>query len=191
MSARSPLAARLRAACWPAHRDLDRHPLLVPLTAKTLSLADYAHALAALYAPQAAFEEALKDFAPPELPPRLPDLAADLADLKTSPWPLRDFLPPLEDAAAKLGALYVLEGANLGAVVIARQLQKNLPAYAPRRFFTHAGGEARWERFWRFAASLGALDAERISSAAIAVFACYRTHLDACWEAHNVRERAG
>ena len=180
MSALPSLVEQLRDACWPAHRDLDHHPLLAPLTAKRLALTDYARALAALYAPQAAFEEALKGFAPPELSPRLPDLAADLAELKIAPWPLAAPLPSLEDSAAKLGALYVLEGANLGGAFIARRLAENLPPAVPRRFFGHAGGQERWARVWRFAASLGQLEAEPIVSAALATFACFRAHLDAC-----------
>lgn len=176
------LAARLRAATRAAHRALDHHPLLAPLVRAGLTPEAYGRALAALHAPQAALERLLAGFAPPaDFPPRLPALEADLAALGLAPFPLAVPPPDLRDAAEKVGAMYVLEGATLGAAVIARELSATLPADTPRSFFSGAGGAARWPAFWRFARRHCPPPAwEAACAGASAAFACYRGHLDAC-----------
>lgn len=182
------LAAQCRAATRQAHHALDHHPLLAPLVRPGLSLTEYAQALAALYAPQAALESMLAGFAPAEdFPPRLPRLEADLAALGLAPEPLRAPPPRAEDASARLGCLYVLEGSNLGAAFIAKALAKHLPD-APRHFFAGGADPLRWERFWRFAHACRP-EAERMIAAACATFAFYRSHLDACLAALPSRER--
>lgn len=147
-----------------------------------LTLQAYGRALAALHAPQAALERLLTDFAPrADFPPRLPALEADLAALGLAPFPLAAALPDLRDAAERVGAMYVLEGATLGAAVIARQLSANLPAETPRSFFSAAKDASRWPAFWRFATRHCPPPAwEAACAGASAAFACYRGHLDAC-----------
>ncbi len=179
---REALAAALRAATRAAHRALDHHPLLAPLVRAPLLADDYARALAALHGPHAVLETRLSSFAPQEdFPPRLPDLEADLAALEVAPFSLRAASPPADSVAARIGLLYVIEGSNLGAAVIARQLATSLPPEAPRAFFANAGGTPRWERFWRFAAARCAPeDYDAACATACAAFAFYRRHLDDC-----------
>ena len=175
------LADYLRTATRRAHRGLDHHPILNALLQTDLTRAAYARALAALYAPQQALEAWLADFVPlTELPPRLPDLAVDLAELGCDPHPLATPLPAWSSSiSVRLGCAYVIEGANLGGAVIARQLPDGLP----RRFFAGAGGEPRWQRFWLFASQFGITSAQDMCSTAQAAqecFAWYRAHLDGC-----------
>jgi heme oxygenase len=180
LSAVDELAAALRAATRDDHRGIDHHPLLAPLARRALLRRDYARALRALYGPQAALEAWLADFLPAAiLPPRLPDLAADLAALGVTPWPLAVPLPAWPaHPAVRLGVAYVIEGANLGGAVIAR----HLPVDFPRRFFANAGGPVRWQRFWQFAAKHADACAapDQAAAAATSCFAWYRRHLDAC-----------
>lgn len=179
-----PLAAHLREATKAAHRQLDHHPLLAALLSPSLALAAYGQALAALHGAQGAIEAALADFAPPTLlPPRLPDLAADLASLGVSPWPVTVAAPAPVSVAEKIGMLYVIEGSNLGGVVIARQLAASLPEAAPRAFFGGSEGPRRWQRFWAWLPpSIPQEDFDPAARAARATFAFYRLHLDRCLE---------
>jgi len=176
------LAGHLRETTRAAHRALDHHPLLAPLVRPGLGTEDYARALAALHGPHAALEALLAGFAPAEdFPPRLPDLDADLAALGVAPGYLRIETPAPADNAARIGLMYVIEGSNLGAAVIARQLATSLPPAAPRAFFAGFGGTARWQRFWRFTAPHcppGTHDS--VAASACAAFAFYRRHLDDC-----------
>lgn len=178
------LAQRLRTATRSAHRALDHHPLLRPLTATTLTLTEYARALAALHAPQAALEASVAGFAPArQFSGRLAALDADLAELGHSPWPLRALPPPAHSPAAQVGLLYVLEGARLGAATLARCLARSLPD-APRRFFPDTADPARWQAFWSFAdRHCPPHEAAEAVGAALAGFACYRQHLNACIQA--------
>lgn len=57
---------------------------------------------------------------------RTPLLSADLAYFGLAPLPADGPLPPLADADAALGSLYVLEGSTLGGQVIARHLETRL-----------------------------------------------------------------
>lgn len=173
---------RLRELTSAAHRSLDHHPVLAPLLRVPLALDDYARALQALHAPQAALEAALRGFAPESalLRPRLPDLEDDLATLARQPFQLAAALPALDADLARLGALYVLEGSNLGGCVIARQLAGSLPEHVPRAFFGRSEGRPRWERFWQFAEARLHEDAlEPLAETANRVFAFYRAHFDA------------
>ncbi len=74
-------------------------------------------------------------------------LAADLADLDApaAAAAIEGSLPDLSDAAARMGAAYVLEGSRLGA----RMLLKRVPADPrfPTRFLSHGGTERLWPRF--------------------------------------------
>lgn len=174
-----PLAEALRGATRAAHEALERQPLLAPLLQPTVTLAEYARALAALYAPQAALEARVARWAPAEdFPPRLSDLAADLAALGVAPLPLAGVPPCARTAAEGVGILYVLEGSNLGSAVLARHLAAHLPAGTPLAFFGGAD-EKRWQRFWSFAAKhCPPADYPQSAAAARAAFACYRDHLD-------------
>lgn len=178
----SSLATHLREATQAAHRRLDHHPLLTELLSPTLTREVYGQSLAALYGAHGAVESVLADFAPAALlPPRLPGLAADLAALGVVPRPLTVAVPQPGNAAEQLGMLYVIEGSNLGGLVIARQLARHLPASAPRSFFGGSEGLPRWQRFWTFAQScIRPEHFDRAAMAATVTFEFYRKHLDSC-----------
>jgi heme oxygenase len=181
------LAEHLRGATRVAHQGLDQHPLLRLLVGEDLDVASYATILASLHGPQAALESVLT---PPlaalglseTFPPRLAQLEADLTDLVRRPFPLHGGMPERIGDAELVGLLYVLEGSRLGGALIQRQLAHSLPADAPRRFFTVDGDPQRWSRFREFAADhAGELACrDRVTAAALAGFALYRRHLDAC-----------
>jgi heme oxygenase len=68
-------------------------------------------------------------------------LRADLQELGAeAPDPIA--APPLPDAAARLGALYVLEGSRLGGAVLKRSLSGSVP----RRFLTAAQHPGSWRK---------------------------------------------
>mgnify|MGYP000857464965 FL=1 len=182
MNPLTQIAEQLRSATRTAHRALDHHPLLTPLTRSPLSPAAYANALAALHGPQKAIEEALSGFVPEnDFPSRLPDLEHDLEILRIAPFPLMAALPCFNSAAQRIGALYVIEGSNLGGAVIARLLDESLPASFPRQFFARAGGNARWEKFWQFAAVNAENDRFSVTTeTACKIFQLYKMHLDQC-----------
>ncbi len=185
MSANDKLCAfadHLREATRSAHRTLDHHPVLAPLTRSPLSVAAYAKALAALHGPQQAIERMLGSFAPgTQFPPRLADLDRDLALLGLSPFPLMAEIPQCVSEPQLMGALYVIEGSNLGGAVIARQLTLSLPIAVPRDFFEKSGGPPRWGDFWRFAAEhCLAENIAIIEDSACKIFNLYKEHLDRC-----------
>lgn len=182
MSPGTDLASKLRQANRERHRQLDHHPLLACLVDKSLTTADYGQALAALHAPQNSLETLLRDFAPADLfPARTPALEADLAALHIAPYPGQSAEPQACCAAQRVGLMYVLEGANLGAIVIARCLDNSLPVSAPRHYFSQAGGQERWENFWRFVEPLrNDLAVDQIIAASQSCFDFYLAHLEGC-----------
>lgn len=175
-------AERLRDATRLAHRALDHHPLLAPLISSRLSESDYAKALAALYGPHRAIEIVLSGFAPQEeFPSRLDDLESDLATLGIHAIPLMASVPKFDSNAQLFGAMYVIEGSNLGGAVIARLLNQSLKPTTPKAFFGNSGGTARWAKFQQFA--IGYYIEEnfvQIVEAATKTFNLYKNHLDLC-----------
>lgn len=185
------LAKTLRQATLTAHRTLYQHPLLAPLLQIPLAASDYADALAALHAPQAALEAIVVNFAPLNIfPPRLSELEADLALLGTSPYPLMSTLPTPNEPAAYIGYLYVLEGSNLGGVKIAKLLKNHSTIQLPCAFFASAGGAKRWQRFWDFVAiHYKPSYLQAACDAACQAFAFYQQHLDACLALRKVKKQ--
>lgn len=155
--------------------------MLAPLIRTPLTKHDYTQALAALHGPQKAIENMLKEFVPAaDFPARLADLESDLEILGAIPFPLVTALPRLDTADQLIGAMYVIEGSNLGATAIARVLDQSLPQGLPKSFFANSGGKARWEKFWSFAA-VHCRHEDNFSvmaSVACATFELYKTHLD-------------
>lgn len=94
---------------------------------------------------------------------RAPALASDLAALGLAP-PRPLACPPLESAALRVGALYVLEGSRLGAVVLLRRVVQALPG-APTAFLAQGQGGGLWPAF---VAWLEALDPEALPPEAVA-----------------------
>jgi len=191
-AARSPLHRALRAATSTAHRRLDRHPLLAPLVAPTLTLQQYVRALQALlyvHEPlQAALRSELAHYAIDyPLLDRVAPLRADLARLKvssvgTASAPIS--LPPTSSVATLIGRLYVVEGSRLGGRSIARCLQQRLGLTAANgAAFFNEGGEVRidrdWPAFWRLAEGHAA-DVEAVIAGALATFTLVADALDAC-----------
>lgn len=173
----------LRASTRDQHRKLDHHPLLAPLVRPTLTLRDYAQALAALYAAQAVLEEILHGhISQTDFPPRLAALQLDLERLAQAPFPLSAPKPVISSAAERIGLMYVLEGSNLGGAMIQRQLSIHLPASCPRHFYGITDDPNRWERFWLFAQPVcsTADDIEQAVQAARRTFIFLCLHLDAC-----------
>lgn len=81
---------------------------------------------------------------------------------------------PIEAAAARWGALYVVEGSRLGARQMLPHLELVVPG-APRRYFRHAAADApaRWRRFRLAieAAVSAPADVDLAVAAAVDVFA--------------------
>ncbi|MBB3172726.1 heme oxygenase [Endobacter medicaginis] len=98
--------------------------------------------------------------------------------------------PALDDPAARLGALYVIEGSRLGNEVLRRQVIDAWPE-APVAFLAHGANAGLWQRFvaWlaTFAADAAALDVA--ARGAGAVFELYeRAFLE---QLSRARENSG
>lgn len=138
------------------HHQVDQHLALKPLLRRELTVAEYAAALSALYAPIAGLEGALSSSLQTHgldyrLIQREALLKADIHQLgmQVACAPLS----PLPSSAANtVGMLYVLEGSRLGGAMIARHVANVLGGQVPLQFFTaHPLSDEGWAGFWRFA----------------------------------------
>jgi heme oxygenase len=180
----SELHDRLRQATAQCHRELDRHPLLLPLLDPEVSLIQYGNALAALHGIYARSEAAvftylqqspgLFDYLPRR---KLPAMEFDLSAIGRSPVPMSTGCPDVDSVGALFGALYTLEGATLGGQLIAHKLPPNFPL----RFFTLYGDQTRqrWDEFLRLAvAECPRSEYETAAATAVALFGAFKKHLD-------------
>jgi diguanylate cyclase (GGDEF)-like protein len=139
-AASAPLAAeapgileRLRAATRAAHASIEKVPSLSRLLAPDLNVTEYVQTLRRLHAFHSSIErdlarclrgksraEALLDGA------GLAALAEDIAWFGAVPAESRRLHQPPQCVAGALGALYVIEGSNLGGRIIGRQVAKSL-----------------------------------------------------------------
>lgn len=139
----------LRQACAPAHAALDAKAARFDLTDR----ASYTEMLARMSGPVGALEDALAAGAWPRLFPdfqRRQRSAALYEDLKALGGVFRSTaIDPIEDEAAALGVLYVLEGSRLGARVLARQVEASGDPVvkASTRFLRHEEGAGHWRSF--------------------------------------------
>jgi heme oxygenase len=155
----SPIHQRLRADTAELHQALE---VRLDLLAAGLRLDRYRAVLCTFYGYYAALEPALTRVAASCGEPRFPLraraslIARDLVSLGASPGdvdalPRCDDLPRLSRREHLAGSLYVVEGATLGAAIIARHVARHLGLTAARgaAFFAGDGdGDARGSR-WR------------------------------------------
>ncbi len=188
-----PLLARLRTDTRAAHDRIERVPELSCLLLPSLTAGAYVQALRALHAFHASMwatlpgllSDFLADFANGgggfiANDAGLRALVADLEWFGAEPLPKMPAFGVMNDPAAALGALYVVEGSALGARVIGRSVSVSLgvtPGHGGS-FFCGATADAARLRWHHFAAALdwaeprlGAGGSARVTEAAIAVFA--------------------
>ena len=181
------MVARLRTATRTAHRDIETVPAMVRLLAADLSEADYIAVLCRTGAFHRAFEQQAAVLLAPDAAARvfldggrMRALAADL-DWFGVPLPAPApgaALPALTNAAQALGAMYVIEGSDLGGRVIARRLSDTLgltPQTGCRFYGGHdaAATRDRWQRFCDLlqdAASRSGTAAADMAAGAVATF---------------------
>lgn len=176
---KAPAAARtlLRDACGAIHERLDARLSRVDFDDR----ASYADMLARLSGPVSAVEGALTAGIAPALFPnwagrmRAHRLRADL-DALGGGFRQR-YAAPIESEAEALGALYVLEGSQLGGRVLARLAGESRdPAVrGARRYFTHGAAPILWREFLATleASSAAAAERERMIGAALATFTAF------------------
>lgn len=166
-----PIASHLRTATRAAHETVDA-------AFSRLNLADrddYARFLLAHAGATAAVERVLvQDSALPPWRPRLPLLLDDIAALGLSPPSPLAF--DLDDKpAARLGALYVMEGSRLGGAVLA----KRVFADAPATFLSARHDPGEWRAFLRALDDRGVGQPpewrDDVAAGAAACFALYAT----------------
>jgi heme oxygenase len=181
----------LRAATRAAHASIETVPALSRLLAPNLGAADYVDTLRLLHAFYAGIEPILgrllqgKSRAAALLDGvRLAAIAEDIAWFGVTPLPpLRPESPPVSIAAA-LGALYVIEGSNLGGRVIGRHVSKTLGVVPGSGGSFHCGLTAdearrRWQvlqEVLRLEIDLPGLPLEPLTRTALATFRALE-----CW----------
>lgn len=147
----------LRARTRAAHASIETVPAMARLMAPDLTLAEYIDVLQCMYAFHDAVEppvaRALRQV--PEAAPllttvRMDALVDDLAWFGVRPSLPTPALPGLTSMAAALGALYVVEGSNLGGRIIGRHVSVSLGVSdgAGGSFYCGHGAEtarARWQ----------------------------------------------
>jgi len=154
------MVVRLRAATRLAHKDMETVPALVRLLAPDLTEREYVAALCRIGAFYLALASRMGALLAPDAPARafldgarLQALAADLAFFgiaERAPCPT-SALPELATNAEAVGALYMVEGSDLGGRVIAKRLSDTL-RLTPRSGGRFYGGHdadsarARWLR---------------------------------------------
>jgi heme oxygenase len=195
----------LRNATRAAHARLETVPLLQRLMSPELTEADYICVLRHLHAFHARIEPAIAVALEGHPAESLLDgtrpraLLADLAWFGADPippiGPEHACLPALEDHAAALGALYVVEGSGLGGRVIARHVQACLSVVpgAGASFYGGLSAEAARSRWGQFCALLESAQAApgTLCDAANASFACLERWLGAIAPSGRGRVLAG
>ena len=165
------IASHLRAATRAAHDMVDasfsRFDLADP--------DDYAGFLLAHARATAAVEAVLvRDTTLPPWRPRLALLLDDLAGLGLAPPPPLAF-DPGDEPAARLGALYVMEGSRLGGAVLARRVLTGAPA----AFLSARHDPGEWRGFLRTLDARGVGQPpewhDAVAAGASACFALYAT----------------
>lgn len=182
----SPLHYRLREATKAPHRDLDRHPLLMPLVRDEVTREYYGCALLALHSIYAVLEDAVDgpatqagfDYASRR---KAPAMEADLRDLGLDPRPTLVVVEKPLGIGALVGILYTLEGSTIGAQAICHHLSSGPSAAFPMRYFSGYGDATlqRWREFWVFAET--ACPVEEVDAAcrsAVGTFGGIKRHLD-------------
>jgi heme oxygenase len=161
--------ARLRRATADSHERLHRHTGFVRLMTGVLTLPEYAVLLAHLYGFHRPLEARLRAAAgrignpadPVEsvIPRKAYLLRTDLLHLGIPEAAIRnipmcDALPAITSPEQLMGCLYVLEGAGLGGIVMARALDRLLDNHDQTcRLFLMGGPDpdpGRWPKFCRW-----------------------------------------
>ncbi|WP_395645964.1 biliverdin-producing heme oxygenase [Terricaulis sp.] len=139
----------LRDACRGTHARLDQRLSQVDFNDRD----GYAAMLAQMSAPLTALESALSSGIAPVL---FDNWAARLRahalrrDLSALERPVHErFGAPVEDEAAALGVLYVLEGSRLGGQMLARMARASTDdrVRSATAFFTHGAGGGLWRTY--------------------------------------------
>ena len=166
-----PVASRLRTMTRAAHDTVDASFSRFDLADRD----DYARFLLAHASATAAVEGVLvRDATLPQWRPRLRLLLDDLAGLGLAP-PLPLAFDPGDTVAARLGALYVMEGSRLGGAVLAKRVFDGAPAALLSA--RHDPGE--WRAFLRTLDARGVGQSpewhDAVAAGASACFALYAT----------------
>jgi len=145
----------LREATRTEHARVDALPRMRALLSQRVTRATYVEALSRLYRVHceldAAIDPALGRMAHSTLRPAqlLDGLEQDLAQLGREALPEATAVTPLAAPAQALGAWYVLEGAALGGVLLARHLRSVLGDDLPLAHFGGPRARRRWPDFLR------------------------------------------
>lgn len=160
--------AALRAGTRAAHASMETVPAMKRLVSPDLTRDEYVSVLRHMHAFHAHAEPLIAEalHAMPEAASMLDGarpraLARDLAWFGAAPVP-PPRLPPIDGAAAALGALYVIEGSGLGGRVIARHLAASLGVgdSAGGSFYGRQDADAVRLRWNRLTALLEAAEAD-------------------------------
>ncbi len=182
------LLVELRQGTEVAHRRLEKHPLLRPLLAPTLSLEHYSRVIAAFTGFYETLEPRIMELALRiavpgyRYEPRLPYLLEDRAVLLPCAVTPGYAAPEFGRDDELVGALYVLEGATQGGRVIAPWVQQKLALTesAGARYF-NLYRQNSWEGFRNMVAQgLHDYDSSVAAAAARATFDHLYSHLDLC-----------
>ena len=124
--------ALLRHTTRDLHAEIERHPLMLPLSEGRVTPQQYRNALAVIYGFYRPSEELLYAKFPHlaetmGIRPKLPSLVHDLvalgfSDMEVAALPLCPAIPAVESWGEGLGMVYVLEGATLGGQVVMRRI---------------------------------------------------------------------
>jgi heme oxygenase len=166
----------LKKAVKEAHDKLEKNSVLASLLGETVSIEDYANALATLHSFYATVEKNILDFLlnQPDLfdyQSRLktPTLEADLKMLGKTPFISNIEFPAPQNVAELVGMIYVLEGSTMGGQVLACKIGDKFPTL----FFTGYGANnaQKWQEFWKFANNVCAAEQyEEVAKMAVLLF---------------------
>lgn len=182
--------AALKAETADAHAAVERR---VDFERLTRSREEYVRTLEAFFGFYEPMEWALSalpragfEFVPEAKAPRLAADLAALGEADLARLPQCGDLPQVASTAARVGVLYVLEGASLGGQIISRRLKERLGVEPETggSFFRGAGERtgARWREFGR-AAEAAVASPDEISAAvesAKQTFAAFEAWLAGC-----------
>ena len=153
------LVLKLRHACHDMHENLHVHPLLMPLSDDTITLAEYKSAIAAFYNAYGKTEQEQRSTQLPDSPvmdwlKRVGYHTITIADLAEAEY------IPLNSISQQAGYLYVKQGSTLGGQVISKNLTRTLNLKAGvNNFFFHGYGPDTGTYWKEFTSALSVIEA--------------------------------